>query len=114
MSIESEYERFLELTGDAHAAATLTVGVHSAKSPDDLLSVADVAAMLHISNDKVRGYVRAGRLAAADLNRGNERPHFVIRRSAVYDFLDSLAVVPDSPRHSRAKRNGHYDAGDWA
>jgi excisionase family DNA binding protein len=109
MNLEREFRRFLEITGDATAAAVLAAAA-CAESCDDLLSVADVAAMLGVSDDKVRALIRRGSLRAYDLNQGSTRSHLVIKRSAVYDLLETVAVPP--PRHV-ARRGNNLDAGDW-
>jgi hypothetical protein len=80
-------------------------------SADDLLSVAEVAGLLRIDADKVRGHIRAGKLRGHNLNAGGSRPHIVVRRSSVYEFLDGLTVEPPTTKR-RAKKS--LDPGDWA
>jgi hypothetical protein len=110
MNLASEFERFLKLTdGDAQAAAYLAAA-ECERQPDDLLSVADVAALLHVSDDRVRDFIRRGQLRAFDLNKGSTRPHHIVKRAAVFEFLETLAV--ELPR--RARRLDDTDAGDWA
>lgn len=111
MSIEHAYRQFLELTGDAVAAASLAVGVYAYRSSDDLLTVSEVAAMLHISDDRIRDYIRRGSLRAYDLNHGGNRPHHVVKRSSVYEFLETLTV---QPVRRPVKANCKSGAGDWA
>ena len=81
-------------------------------SADDLLNVADVAALLRISDDKVRDHIRAGRLRGYNLNNGSTRPHVIIKRSAVYEFLETLVEPPPPQRKQKAIKR--FDPGDWA
>lgn len=82
------------------------------RAADDLLSVSDVAAMLHVSEDRVRLAARNGALTAYDLNKGGSRPHYLIKRSAVYDYLDASHEVEKPKRRTKHKQRD--DAGDWA
>ena len=81
-------------------------------SPDGLLSVADVASILHISDDKVREHIRTGRLRSYNLNYGGSRPHILIKRAAVYEFLETLVDAPST--HRKIKAGRRFDPGDWA
>jgi excisionase family DNA binding protein len=95
----------------ANALERIADALESHGSSDDLLSVAEVAAMLGISDDKVREHRRDGRLRGYNLNKGSSRPHILIKRASVYEFLETLVETPPTRKQKSSKR---FDPGDWA
>jgi hypothetical protein len=75
--------------------------------PGELLSPADVAAMMGVSEDKVNGWCSDGFLKAANVNNGS-RPRWVITRDKLNEFLASREPEPQQTqnRRSNGSRNG--------
>lgn len=75
--------------------------------PGELLSPADVAAMMGVSEDKVNGWCSAGFLKAANVNNGS-RPRWIITRDKLNEFLESRQSEPaaSEPRRTNGSRNG--------
>jgi len=77
---------------------------------DDLpavLNPVQVGRLLSVSPDKVRGWIRSGSLAAADLGSG--RSQFAIRKVDLEAFLRERQPVKVEPRRLRAKPKNPND-----
>ena len=70
------------------------------------LTVKDVARRLRVGTEKVRAWIKAGRLDALNTaERG--KPRFVIMPEALEDFLYGRRVV--SPKPGRRRKPGRYE-----
>lgn len=76
------------------------------EGPGELLSPADVANMMGVSEDKVNGWCGVGQLKAANVNDGN-RPRWVITRENLNDFLESRQREPVTSAPRRTSNNGN-------
>ena len=68
-----------------------------------LLSVADTAARLRISDDAVLAHIRAGRLRAANVGLGPRRPRWRITEEALETYLAAATVTPAPARRRRRR-----------
>jgi hypothetical protein len=69
------------------------------------LTVPEVARRYRIREDKVRGLIRRGELAAVNTcGQRCGRPRFVITREALADFEKAWAAQTDTPNRARPKR----------
>ena len=97
-------ERMERLRQQGEAAATLVLAqVQAAERPSTRTSpytVADVARQLHTSPDTVRGWIKSGQLAAANLATGS-RPRYVITKADLDAFLKSRRPQPTIKRQCR-------------
>ena len=98
-------ERTERLRQQGEAAATLVLAqVQAAERPSTRTSpytVADVARQLHTSPDTVRGWIKSGQLAAANLATGS-RPRYVITQDDLAAFLKCRQ--PTAATERRRKR----------
>jgi hypothetical protein len=75
------------------------------------LTVADVAARYRVGEDKVRGWIRRGELAAINTSMALcGKPRFVVLPSALAEFEDRRAAAqPPKPPRKRRKRADYTD-----
>ena len=117
-------ERTERLRQQGEAAATLVLAqVQAAERPSTRTSpytVADVARQLHTSPDTVRGWIKSGQLAAANLATGS-RPRYVITKADLDAFLKSRRPQPTSSASVDDKQQIHlsdtvprYHALTWS
>jgi transposase len=98
-AIVSLFQQYRELTGDASAAAALTVLELQNKQPTerDTFGPRDVAKRLSVSPATVIEWIRSGQLKAANIATG-PRPRFVIKPEDLATFLDNRQPMPPAPR----------------
>lgn len=80
----------------------------SAKDWDDLpltLNPCQVAMLLNVSPEKVRGWIKRGELKASDL--GNGRSQFVIRKDHLAAFMEKRQPGELRSRRSRRQKRTH-------
>lgn len=67
------------------------------------LTVAQVAEQLGVGEDVIRGHIAAGRLRAANVGLGTERPRWRIQPEAIEQFL-ALRTATPAPAARRSSR----------
>ena len=96
--LERRYDHWLRKTGDASAAAVLTLAaVHATAQPvskenckpRDVLTPPQVGKLLGVDSATVRSWIRSGQLKASNVGKGGQRPRFRVRQSDVDAFLKS-------------------------
>lgn len=101
MSIESNYHRYLALTGSPEAAATLVLAA-AQSAPSGVLSPPEIAKRLGCRASSVIGWIKSGQLKASNLSSSN-RPRYRVQAEALADFLEKQEPRP-RVRSSRPAR----------
>ena len=69
-----------------------------------MLTPPQVAKRLAVKSDKVRAWIRSGKLRALDVSEGAKRPRFRVAPDDLDDFLRSLQVVAPPKQQKRRKK----------
>ncbi len=98
LAILATYNEYLEKTGEASAAAALTLAdvVQAGERP---LTVPEVAKFLRVRPNKVLSWIRSGRLRGYNITeRENGRPKYRVNPSDLNDFVSRRCPTrPTSP-----------------
>lgn len=79
----------------------------------------EVAELLDVPTETVRGWCRSGKLAAIDVSRvaGRGKPRYRISRESLERFMEAGRVSPPQPAKAKPKRSARrrYVSrdGDW-
>jgi excisionase family DNA binding protein len=74
------------------------------------LTTADAAKLLRVSEDKIRGWIRTGELAAVNTaGPRSGKPRFVILPHAIEQFLVARSATPPPQPPRRKKRTKEVD-----
>lgn len=68
-----------------------------------IYTVPEAAKLLHVSKDKLRAWIVAGRLQAANVNERGKRPSYRISDMQLADFLAKCSVVTMVQRTPRSR-----------
>jgi hypothetical protein len=71
---------------------------------DEVLGVGDVARIYRCGIDAVIEHIRAGEIKAFNIGRGQIKPRYGIRRSALDEFERRRAIVPSAEKPKRRGR----------
>lgn len=73
------------------------------------LTVEDLAKRFRVSPDKVRGWIRSGKLRAFDRSDGGGRPKWVVTPEALAEFERGRTSRGPEPKPARRKRTAGRD-----
>jgi excisionase family DNA binding protein len=97
--VESLYQKYLSLTGEPAAAATLVLAEVMSASPPSVLSVDEAAKKLGVGVKKVYELCQAGTLRSQKVGR-----HIRIQEEDIRAFLANKPAAPAAPSPIRAGR----------
>ncbi len=104
------YDEYLQRTGEIAAAASLTLAdvmqsarkadrVGATPSPDQPLTVPEVAKFLRVRPDKILSWIRSGRLRGYNVaERENGRPKYRVNPDDLQSFMQQRAVTQPAPK----------------
>ena len=104
------YDEYLQRTGEIAAAASLTLAdvmqsarkadrVWAQPSPDQPLTVPEVAKFLRVRPDKILSWIRSGRLRGYNVaEQESGRPKYRVNPDDLQSFMQQRAVTQPAPK----------------